>query len=332
MTSPKICKAIAAFTIAHDQTDSILRQQVGNSALQLARTSVAFRTAVLSSLSYRFGSRSRCGILKINSACSLQLFFADVLEVDVTGFVVVEPLYLSSLLKAPKLRRAIITDHPGFLEAIDYSHSVCELHVSIQRESSFASTFEAIATLRLTRLKIICAVHFEDCPCNDDAYFSFGTNVIAKACRSLEWLQIDCNCDTEDDEGDHVSWRSMPQIPTLRGLSFYFCGTVTAEAMSILQAMSSVTVGYGPCPQPYLLAIELGTSVTERVTGQMLEADQILALSRRTRLSRLEALFFEGAERDLPALVQALPSLRALCIGWGNLQIEQQSMPSLSPA
>lgn len=214
-----------------------------------------------------------------------------------------------SLLSAPTLHRAEISDSSHFLQAIAHSQSLRLLRICVQGGANTDLLLGTLRTLRLTELQLWCTEKsMRRCPIREMSLVVDQPHAIAAACDGLTALRMHCY------HGDPI-WELLPTFPTLRKVIVE--SKVPETVLPLLRRLESVQI-IG-ANGTLALARQLGSVVTLLVTSEHVDAEAFSELAESCpRLSDIEFIVAEGVEEALFEAAQWMSGLRSLKLRWAE--------------
>lgn len=314
---PDVCERIASYVSPGTLT---------NSLRSLAATSPHLRCSVLSLLSFKFDVHS------LRSKCTpwIPLLRPNIFELHFVPSDGRLPTSISgddiiSLLAAPNLRQAAIPDHPDFLNALARFRSVRHLTVWVASERSRELLFKTISCLTLEELVLEYRPFMPTsvCLCEDGKYFKRDYDALTAACPNLKALTVKCRCCTTGS--DHPILRLLPRLPALTKVGFVMRDfpDIPASSLERLRSLQSVSIETPPGPiiplgpgAGHRLAVLIRSPVTVLTIDECLGTEEIKALTKCPRLSKLDFKIAPDAEWVLAEVVDKFPALRSLTLRW----------------
>lgn len=213
-----------------------------------------------------------------------------------------------SLMMASTLRSLCITGSNALLHLVTRCVNVTHLEIKVVPEMSVAALLKALSTPTLKELILSCErdrllwylSHQGDDSCSPE-------DLILRCCN-LEALEI------QSLDSCEMTSRMLPLLRSLRAV--LACGPFAEESRQRLRSLDQVKVYRYSCHN-YPLAVDLGANVTHLLVADTRVSAQMLAgLRGCRRLQELDAILDDGAEAELPCLLEHASELRALSLCW----------------
>lgn len=217
-------------------------------------------------------------------------------------------VYFLRLLASPCLRVAEIWDDCVYLDSIRGARSLRMLRILVRGRSSVQCVVNALRSLRLCRLEVVCKGYEEGgrCALHDLVRASHGgVPPLARACSGVKQLCIECR------HGDSLR-QLLPHTHRLNELTL-----LRRPGKKVVDKLREVqTVRLKGFQGGYELAMMLGVKVKWLLCTEVLTSEQVKALKTCHRLEVARLILEDGAEEAIEEVVREWQGLRGLDLSW----------------